>query len=552
MNYNSWIFWLLFAAVFVCYWRLTHRGQNTLLLVASYVFYGFWDYRFLFLILISTVIDFIGGLGVAGVRLAPTRLVRLGLLIIGSSFLLCTPIHFPQLFQGLKDGDSAVVLGSLPQHPADFNIVYLVALVTIGYGLALPKLYALPVPTRRRVFLTISMLANLAILGFFKYCDFFIVSMKDLTDALGWAMSLQTLGIILPAGISFYTFQAMSYTIDIYRGETEPTEHFGDFALFVCFFPHLVAGPIMRAHTLLPQVVQPHSLKPGAMEEGLYLVLIGLFKKLVVADNLAPIANAVFSRFKDGGGEDTSAWDVLAGVYAFSFQIYGDFSGYSNIARGISKWLGYELVVNFNNPYLAVNPSDFWRRWHISLSTWLRDYLYIPLGGNRGGTLRTYRNLMLTMFLGGLWHGAAWTYIAWGTFQGLVLCAYHALGWRDTVPGQTLASRLRWLASVVIMFHITCVAWFLFRADSIPAAIHMTGRLAADWHVTDFALASLVMILFHAGPMFLWESLVDGEEKLAFLRYRHWLIRAFLLAYLLVMLLIFHAEKAYEFIYFQF
>lgn len=552
MNYNSWVFWLLFATVFAVYWRLGQRGQNALLLVASYIFYGFWDYRFLFLILISTVIDFIGGLGVAGVRLAPARLGRLGLLIIGSSVLLCTPIQYARLVDGLTQGNSALVLESLPDRPEDFTIVALVVTITLGYGLALPRLYALPASKRRRVFLTISMVANLALLGFFKYCDFFIVNMKALLDALAWSVSWTTLGIVLPAGISFYTFQAMSYTIDIYRGEAEPTEHFGDFALFVCFFPHLVAGPIMRAHTLLPQVVGSHTLKPGALEEGLYLVLIGLFKKLVVADNLAPIANAVFSRFRDGGGAETSALDVLVGVYAFSFQIYGDFSGYSSIARGISKWLGYELVVNFNNPYIAVSPSDFWRRWHISLSSWLRDYLYIPLGGNRGNTWQTYRNLLLTMFLGGLWHGAAWTFIAWGLFHGTILCLYRATGWRDASSGTTAASRLRWLANVGFMFHLTCIGWFLFRADSIEAAVHMAARLALDWHGTTFAPAALVMIAFYAGPMYLWECWLDGEEKLGGLRHRHWLIRACLLTYLVEMLLLFHAERAYEFIYFQF
>jgi alginate O-acetyltransferase complex protein AlgI len=552
MNYNSWVFWCLFAFVFAFYWRLNHRGQNALLLVASYFFYGFWDYRFLFLILISTVIDFIGGLGVAGVRLAPKRLARLGLLIIVSSLLLCTPIKYPQLGQAILSGDGTALVESLPTEPRDYIIVLVVTAVTVGYRLALPSLYALPEAKRRRVFLTISMVANLALLGFFKYCDFFIVNMKALLDSLGWQVSWTTLGIILPAGISFYTFQAMSYTIDIYRGETEPTENFGDFALFVCFFPHLVAGPIMRAHTLLPQVVQPRRLAPGAMEEGMYLVLIGLFKKLVVADNLAPIANAVFSRFRDGGGSDTSALDVLVGVYAFSFQIYGDFSGYTSIARGISKWLGYELVVNFNNPYIAVSPSDFWRRWHISLSSWLRDYLYVPLGGNRRGTFMTYRNLMITMFLGGLWHGAAWTFIAWGLFHGLILCLFRAAGWRDVEPGQSVAGRLRWLANVVFMFHLTCIAWFLFRADSIVAAAHMAGRLALDWHWTQFAPAALGMIAFYAGPMFLWETHLDGEQNLAELRYRPWLLRGCLLAYLLIMLLIFHAEKAYEFIYFQF
>ncbi len=556
MNYNSWAFWLLFAAVFVPYWRLSHRGQNALLLVASYVFYGFWDYRFLFLILISTVIDYIGGLGVAGVRLGAGRLAALAGLIVASALLLCTPIDYRQLAAAALAGDAERVAPCLPHALGDFWVVLTTAGVTAGYGAALPLLYGLPAPARRKAFLTISMVANLAILGFFKYCDFFLVSLKDLLDAVGWSVPIGTLGIILPAGISFYTFQAMSYTIDIYRGEAEPTENFGDFALFVCFFPHLVAGPIMRAHTLLPQVVGTRTLRPGAAEEGLFLVVIGLFKKLVVADNLAPIAAAVFGRF--AGGEALSAQDapngldVLVGVYAFAFQIYGDFSGYSSIARGISKWLGYELVINFDNPYLAVSPSDFWRRWHISLSSWLRDYLYIALGGNRRGTAIMYRNLLLTMLLGGLWHGANWTFLAWGLYHGLLLCGFRLLPGGDPRPGGGVFNRLYWLVSVVAMFHLTCLGWLLFRADTIGGAAHMLAALGGEWHVSTLAVGGLAMIAFHAGPMFAWESLFGSEKRLPELRARHWLLGAAVLVYLVVMLLLFSAEKSSEFIYFQF
>ena len=275
------------------------------------------------------------------------------------------------------------------------------------------------------------MVANLGILGFFKYFDFFVESLATLLEGLGFHASRPVLGIVLPAGISFYTFQAMSYTIDIYRGKTEPTRNFGDFALFVCFFPHLVAGPIMRAHTLLPQVIHPRVRSATDFREGLALVLIGLFKKLVLADNMAPIANSVFVRLADGNTAGLSGSEIMIGIYAFAFQIYGDFSGYSSIARGISKWLGFDLVINFHIPYLAVTPSDFWRRWHISLSSWLRDYLYIPLGGNRHGRLVEYRSLIITMLLGGLWHGASWTFVAWGLYHGAILCAYRLAGIRE-------------------------------------------------------------------------------------------------------------------------
>ncbi len=557
MNYNSWAFWLLFAAVFVPYWRLGHRGQNTLLLIASYVFYGFWDYRFLFLILISTVIDYIGGLGVAGVRLSAGRLAGLGGLIVASALLLCTPIDYPSVVQGMIAGDAARFADSLPHTLNDFSIVIAAAATTLGYGAALPLLYRLPDAARRVTFLTISMVANLAILGFFKYCDFFIGNLQHLLDGLGWPVSWATLGIILPAGISFYTFQAMSYTIDIYRGETQPTTRFADFALFVCFFPHLVAGPIMRAHTLLPQVVGRRTLRPGAAEEGLFLVVIGLFKKLVVADNLAPIASAVFNRFATAGDATSTqdalgGFDVLVGVYAFAFQIYGDFSGYSSIARGISKWLGYELVINFDNPYLAVSPSDFWRRWHISLSSWLRDYLYVSLGGNRRGTVRTYGNLLTTMLLGGLWHGANWTFIAWGLYHGLLLCVFRLVPGSDPRPGGSPLHRLRWLISVVLMFQLTCIGWLLFRTDSLAAALHMAATLLGEWRLSTLAVGGLAMIAFVAGPMFLWESAFGAENRLPGLRSRHWLLAAGVMTYLLVMLLLFSAEKSSEFIYFQF
>ena len=385
MNYNQLQFWLLFLAVIVPYWWLPHRKQNALLLVASYVFYGFWDYRFLFLILLTTIIDYIGGLGVAGARLSRASRTQLAILLVVSAILLTGNVRYGELAAGIGAGDAAAILDALPRSLSACWIPIATAAVIGSYMFLLPKLYELPEVTRRRTFLVISMVANLGILGFFKYFDFFVESFADLLRDFGFHPSIPVLSIVLPAGISFYTFQAMSYTIDIYRGKTEPTRSFSDFALFVCFFPHLVAGPIMRAHTLLPQVVHPRSAGIAEFREGLALVLVGLFKKLVVADNMAPIANSVFMRLADGTTGDLSGSEVLVGIYAFAFQIYGDFSGYSSIARGISKWLGFDLVINFHNPYLAVTPSDFWKRWHISLSSWLRDYLYIPLGGNRDG-----------------------------------------------------------------------------------------------------------------------------------------------------------------------
>ena len=258
-------------------------------------------------------------------------------------------------------------------------------------------------------------------LGFFKYFNFFADSLHAVFDGLGWQVDFVTLRVLLPVGISFYTFVTMSYVIDVYRREIPPTRDLLDFAVFVAFFPHLVAGPILRASTLSPQIDAPRRISRDQMRDGAWLIAWGYFQKVFVADNLAGLANGVF----DPGARPTGI-NVLLGVYAFAFQIYGDFAGYSNIARGTSKLMGIELIENFRFPYFVRTPQEFWRHWHISLSTWLRDYLYIPLGGNRGGEWQTRRNLLLTMVLGGLWHGAAWTFVLWGVYQGVLLIGYRA------------------------------------------------------------------------------------------------------------------------------
>lgn len=551
MNYTSPLFWILFFGLYLFYWRLKHKQQNHVLLVASYIFYGFWDYRFLFLILISTIVDYIGGLGVAGVKLQPKKRRGLVLLVLAGSILLCTNIRYGDLFESLIKYDIAGSLASLPQQAKDF-IVPLGTLIVVGiYAIMLPRLYQLPERKRKKSFLIISMAANLAILGFFKYFDFFIISFQELMSSLGlMSLSWNTLGIILPAGISFYTFQAMSYTIDIYRGEVKPTESFRDFALFVCFFPHLVAGPIMRAHTLLPQIVNPRRLTNENIIEGMLLVLIGLFKKLVIADNMAPIADNVF--FSLSNGNAITGTEVLIGLYAFAFQIYGDFSGYSAIARGVSKWLGYELVVNFRMPYLAVSPGDFWRRWHISLSTWLRDYLYIPLGGNRYGRLMTYRNLLITMGLGGLWHGASWNFVLWGFYQGMILCIFRLLNVSDTTPPNGAPSRVYWFARVFLMFHLTCFGWLLFRADSFTTILLATQLLLSSFAVTTFVVNSLILLAFHCSLLFLLEWKLDGEMKMARLFELPWAAQGAVYAYLFFMIILFQSGKVYDFIYFQF
>jgi len=417
----------------------------------------------------------------------------------------------------------------------------------------LPRLYDLPESARRKTFLVISLTANLVILGFFKYFDFFVTSMVDMLSGVGLGgMSWTTLGIILPAGISFYTFQAMSYTIDIYRGHAEPTEDFADFALFVAFFPHLVAGPIMRAETLLPQVTSPRQPDREEFREGVLLIAIGFFKKIVIADNMAPIANAVFLQFQGGQTASVSGAEVLVALYAFAFQIYGDFSGYSAIARGVSKLLGFELVINFRLPYLAVSPSDFWRRWHISLSTWLRDYVYFPIGGSRRGIAVTCRNLLFTMFLSGLWHGASWTTVVWGLYWGILMSFFALLRIPEPDASPVPLARLRWLARVIVMFHLTCLGWLLFRADSMSTAYLMFVTLLSSFQVTTAALAGATLVLWYCALLSLIEWLTDGEEKLGRVFAAPAALQSAVYLYLIMMMAVFPAEKAYEFIYFQF
>ena len=327
-------------------------------------------------------------------------------------------------------------------------------------------------PARRRTVLWLSIGFNLTLLGFFKYFNFFADNLHALFGALGWQLDFVTLRILLPIGISFYTFVTMSYVIDVYRGEIAPARNLVDFAVFVAYFPHLVAGPILRATALLPQIAGRRQVSAAQMREGAWLVAWGFFQKIFVADNLGPLASQVFAPDAHPTGVN-----VLLGTYAFAFQIYGDFAGYSNIARGTSKWMGIELIENFRFPYLVLTPQAFWRHWHISLSTWLRDYLYIPLGGSRRGAWRTRSNLLITMLLGGLWHGAAWTFVMWGLYQGLLLILYRPLEPAIaalTRPGRAAAAAR--FGAWVLMFHLTCYGWLIFRAPSFPKLRELTGQ----------------------------------------------------------------------------
>lgn len=389
MIFNSVEFFFFFIVLFgVLAITKPRRWRLTTLLVASYVFYGLWDWRFLSLLAISTVVDF-----------------------------------------------------------------------NVGRRLA-----ATDVQLHRRLLLFISLAVNLGILGVFKYANFFASSLIRLLEPIGLEPSTPLLTVVLPVGISFYTFQTMSYTIDVYRRKLEPTNDLILFATFVAYFPQLVAGPIERATRLLPQLqrLDGHGVDRSMRREGVWMILLGLVRKVVLADLLAPVVSRAFAE------PGNLSWiTVLAGVVAFAIQIYGDFAGYTDIARGVSRLLGIELMENFSQPYLSRNITEFWRRWHISLSTWLRDYLYISLGGNRRGPRRQYLNQMLTMLLGGLWHGASWNFVIWGGIHGAMLALHRISGGS---PRESEPVVLRQAPRIIGTFAIVCVGWVFFRAETLSEA----------------------------------------------------------------------------------
>jgi D-alanyl-lipoteichoic acid acyltransferase DltB (MBOAT superfamily) len=397
MIFNSLQYALFLPLVVGLYWTLPRRFRTTLLLAASYVFYGAWDWRFLGLLLISTVVDYSIGL----------------------------------------------------------------------------RLEASEDERRRKQLLLVSVAVNLSILGFFKYADFFIDSAQDLLGSVGLEANEASLRFILPVGISFYTFQTMSYSFDVYRRRIPACREPITFAVYVAFFPQLVAGPIERARHLLPQLAADRA-PPDAdrVRSALTLIVLGLVKKVVLADQVAPYVNDVFADPDQAG-----SLALVVAVVGFALQIYGDFSGYTDIARGSARLLSIDLIHNFRQPYLSTDITDFWRRWHISLSNWLRDYLYIPLGGNRGGRLATYRNLMITMLLGGLWHGAGWTFIIWGGLHGTYLAVDKA--WHPDAGDRTPRTVATGILSAVGTFGLVCFAWIFFRSASATEAFDVIGGIAS-------------------------------------------------------------------------
>ncbi len=472
MLFTSWVFVPFILLVLFLYYVLPFRWQNRMLLVASGIFYGWWDWRFLILLLVSTSIDFFIGL----------------------------------------------------------------------------KLIKTEDEKRRKHLLFLSMTANLGILAFFKYFNFFIASTTDLLHTLHIPAPVLYLNVLLPVGISFYTFHAMSYTIDIYRHKMTPISDFLDYMLFVLYFPQLVAGPIARAAALIPQVVHPRKVTRDQIAEGLWLILWGYFKKMIVADNLAPLVNQVFDARQTPGGAQ-----CLFAVYAFAFQIYCDFSGYTDIARGLGKLMGFELALNFNLPYIARNPPEFWHRWHISLSTWLRDYLYIPLGGNRHGTAKTYRNLMLTMLIGGLWHGAAWHFVLWGGYHGLLLSGHRLLFGDGRKPERARKPNpfLR-IMNVVLMFHATCLGWLFFRAASLVQVKTILVHIFTDFVLDTAATKTIASVAIYVGMLCLLEAWIQNADDPRKRPLWNWGAGPLVVSALFLLLLILMPETGTAFLYFQF
>lgn len=474
MLFNSFEFIIFFPIVFCIYWLLKKSSfQNAFLLIASYVFYGWWDWRFLILIAFSSSLDFLLAKKISTAK--PTR-----------------------------------------------NKKYLLAL---------------------------SIIANIGILGIFKYYNFFIDSFSQVISQLGMTPHLSTLNIILPVGISFYTFQTLSYTIDVYKKKLPAVSNPITFFTFVSFFPQLVAGPIERATNLIPQFSKQRVFCSQLASDGMRQILWGLLKKIVIADNCALLVNDIFT-----SPENTHGGILILGAVLFAFQIYGDFSGYSDIAIGTSKLLGIRLMTNFKYPYFSPNIAEFWQRWHISLSTWFKDYVYIPLGGNRLGKLITIRNMAIVFLVSGLWHGANWTYIVWGAIHA---CLYIPVVLMSKNALDHPKSNFRIITSTLFTFTIICITWVFFRATSLAAAIQYFQLIISnfDLPVSDFiyfirktAREALIMITVLLIIEWIQRKKEHGLDlsplKKPYIRY--------IIYYLLIYVIWKYGAAQQDFIYFQF
>jgi alginate O-acetyltransferase complex protein AlgI len=412
---------------------------------------------------------------------------------------------------------------------------------------AAKRIHAAETPVARRGWMLVSVCANLGFLGYFKYGGFLLENWQALMTALGVAWQAPAWDIVLPVGISFYTFQTMAYSLDVYLRRAAPTRSLLDFSLFVTFFPQLVAGPIVRPADLVPQFAEPPAPVPGRLSWGLGLMVLGLFQKVVIADGmLAPAADAVF------GAKETLAWsDAWLGTLAFSGQIFCDFAGYSTTAIGASLALGFSLDDNFRYPYAAVGFSDFWRRWHVSLSTWLRDYLYVPLGGNRLGSLRTYVNLMVTMLLGGLWHGASWNFVIWGGLHGTYLGVERFI--RERVGPSRLASTLPFqIALAMVTYFLVNLTWVFFRAREFRTAWRMVvSMLTFGEGARVLATADVVLVLSAVLSILVVHGLMRERSLEQVVARAPWWLTASVVGSMLFVLVISQASSN-AFIYFQF
>lgn len=463
MLFNSVEFLVFLPIVYLLYRNLSFRQQNWMLLLASYIFYGWWDTRFLFLMMLSTSLDFWSGLIIERGKL------RLAEVVVPAAFLSAAAlallgVEYPAVLDLLRGAESARSIFTPLAPYLALGIPAVLAILALAYG----ALRSMPKELRRQTAVGMSIVVQLSILATFKYFNFFIDSLVMSFNALGIPAEAGHFDIVLPVGISFYTFQSLSYSIDVYRRDIKATDRFFDYALFVGFFPQLVAGPIERARHLLPQISNPRTVVFEDITRGLYLILLGLFKKIAVADGVAGTVSQAFAT-------SHASWGTVAvGTALFAVQIYCDFSGYSDIARGSAKLFGIDLMVNFRQPYFARSPREFWQRWHISLSTWLSDYLYKSLGGNRGSLAFTIRNLQVTMLLGGLWHGAAWNYVLWGLYHGTVLSIHRAMLAKF---GPALDTPLVAVAKMMGFGCVTLYGWLLFRATSFDQIVNFTGTL---------------------------------------------------------------------------
>ena len=482
MLFNSIDFAIFLPIVFILYWFVTNKNlklQNFLIVVASYVFYGWWDWRFLFLIVFSSMIDFLVG-------------------------------------------------------------IYL--------NKSENKLH-------RKMLLWLSILVNLGLLGFFKYYNFFLDNFITAFSFFGKEINGSSLNIILPVGISFYTFQTLSYSIDVYRRKLEPTKDIIAFLAFVSFFPQLVAGPIERATNLLPQFYKKRTFDYSKAVDGMKQILWGLFKKMVIADNCAEYANLIFNH-----SEDYTGSTLVLGALFFTFQIYCDFSGYSDIAIGTSRLFGFDLMRNFNFPYFSRDVAEFWRRWHISLSTWFRDYLYIPLGGSRGGNRMKIRNTFIIFIVSGFWHGANWTFLVWGFLNALYIMPSIILKTNrnnlDIVAEGKFLPSVREFLSILLTFSLTVFAWIFFRAANLSHALHYISEIFSTslftiphfWGIKDSI--PIILITF----LFLLIEWIGREHQYAIQKIGiNWYkpVR-WTMYYGVILLIIFFSGKEQQFIYFQF